>query len=263
MTLHDKLETIFKDAFGVEQLTDDMSIDTVDGWDSMAHVALIMALQKEFDITITPADAIELTDVAAVKNFLKGQRKMNFQNPEHDNLFLKSKRVCLRNFQADDIKIKVQWLNDPEVNRNLILHESIEYDKTLTWYNNAKSDVSRKDLVIDVEGSKSIGCVGLRKIDILNKSACFYILIGEKKYWGQGFAKEASLLLFEWAFKRLRLNKIWSNVASYNTASLALLGRIGFIQEGYLREEEILNGKNIDIVRFGLLASDFIKTLKK
>jgi len=71
MTTHDKLETIFQNAFGIEQLTDDLSIDTVEGWDSMAHVALIMTLQKEFDVSIAPADAIELTDVHSIKEFLR------------------------------------------------------------------------------------------------------------------------------------------------------------------------------------------------
>ena len=70
MTTEEKLQQIFKDAFGVDELTDDLSIDTVDGWDSMAHVALIMTLQKEFNITITPIDAIELTDVAAIKKHI-------------------------------------------------------------------------------------------------------------------------------------------------------------------------------------------------
>ncbi len=70
MKTHEKLEKIFQDAFGVEKLTDDMSIDTVEGWDSMAHVALIMTLQKEFDISITPQQAIELTDVASIKKML-------------------------------------------------------------------------------------------------------------------------------------------------------------------------------------------------
>ncbi|MBL7215657.1 MAG: acyl carrier protein [Phycisphaerae bacterium] len=70
MTTHEKLEQIFHDAFGVEKLTDDMSIDTVEGWDSMAHVALIMTLQKEFNITISPQKAIELTDVASIKQLL-------------------------------------------------------------------------------------------------------------------------------------------------------------------------------------------------
>ena len=70
MLIHDKLEKIFQDAFGIENLTDDLSIDTVDGWDSMAHVALIMTLQKEFDTTVSPQQAIELIDVVSIKAFL-------------------------------------------------------------------------------------------------------------------------------------------------------------------------------------------------
>jgi acyl carrier protein len=72
MTTHEKLEKIFRDAFGVNKLTDDLSIDTVEGWDSMAHVALIMTLQKEFDVSISPQEAIELTDVASIKKFCDG-----------------------------------------------------------------------------------------------------------------------------------------------------------------------------------------------
>ena len=48
-----------------------MSIENVKGWDSMAHVGLILALQQEFDVSISPAEAIELTDIAAIKKFLR------------------------------------------------------------------------------------------------------------------------------------------------------------------------------------------------
>lgn len=70
-SVNEKLETIFQGAFGVDKLTDDMSIETVEGWDSMAHVALIMTLQKEFNIAIAPADAIELTSIDLIKKFLE------------------------------------------------------------------------------------------------------------------------------------------------------------------------------------------------
>jgi acyl carrier protein len=47
-----------------------MSIDNVEGWDSMAHVGLILALQKEFGVSISPADAIELTTVKEIIRYL-------------------------------------------------------------------------------------------------------------------------------------------------------------------------------------------------
>ncbi len=66
-----KLAKIFKEAFGIDQLEDSMSIESVEGWDSMAHVGLIMELQKEFKVSISPADAIELTSVEKIIKYLK------------------------------------------------------------------------------------------------------------------------------------------------------------------------------------------------
>jgi len=65
----DRVETIFRQSFEIEKFTEDLSIDNVPGWDSMAHVGLILALQKEFGVTIPPAEAIELTNVKNIKSY--------------------------------------------------------------------------------------------------------------------------------------------------------------------------------------------------
>ena len=64
-------------------------------------------------------------------------------------------------------------------------------------------------------------------------------------------------MLIEWGFFELALNKIWSTVRPTNAVSLALLRKVGFKEEGLLREEEILSGQKIDVVRLGLLRSEF------
>jgi acyl carrier protein len=66
----DRVETIFRQSFEIEKFTEDLSIDNVPGWDSMAHVGLILALQKEFGVSISPADAIELTSVKNIIRYL-------------------------------------------------------------------------------------------------------------------------------------------------------------------------------------------------
>lgn len=71
--IKDRLEVIFRQSFEIEQFTEDLSIDNVPGWDSMAHVGLILALQKEFAISIPPVDAIELTSVKNVIQYLANQ----------------------------------------------------------------------------------------------------------------------------------------------------------------------------------------------
>ena len=66
----DRVEAIFRQSFEIEKFTEDLSIDNVPGWDSMAHVGLILSLQKEFGVFITPADAIELTSVKNIIQYL-------------------------------------------------------------------------------------------------------------------------------------------------------------------------------------------------
>jgi acyl carrier protein len=68
--IKDRLENIFRQSFEIEQFTEDLSIDNVPGWDSMAHVGLILALQKEFGISIPPVDALELTSAKNIMNYL-------------------------------------------------------------------------------------------------------------------------------------------------------------------------------------------------
>jgi acyl carrier protein len=68
--IKDRLEIIFRQSFEIENFTEDLSIDNVPGWDSMAHVGLILALQKEFAVSISPADAIELTSVKNIIQYL-------------------------------------------------------------------------------------------------------------------------------------------------------------------------------------------------
>ncbi len=71
--IKDRLEVIFRQSFEIEKFTEDLSIDNVPGWDSMAHVGLIIALQKEFAVSIPPVDAIELTSVKNIIQYLASQ----------------------------------------------------------------------------------------------------------------------------------------------------------------------------------------------
>lgn len=69
--MREQLNKIFQQAFGVETIEDSMAIENVEGWDSMAHVGLIMELQKVFKVSISPVDAIELTSVEKIIKYLK------------------------------------------------------------------------------------------------------------------------------------------------------------------------------------------------
>lgn len=70
-----KLSGVFADVFGVESIDDGTSIATLEAWDSIAHLTLMVALEKEFDVSIATDKAIELTGVAEIKEFLSKSSK--------------------------------------------------------------------------------------------------------------------------------------------------------------------------------------------
>jgi ribosomal-protein-alanine N-acetyltransferase len=75
--------------------------------------------------------------------------------------------------------------------------------------------------------------------------------------WGQGYATEAAGALLQWAFDRLDLNRVQAETDTRNLASARVLEKLGFVREGTLREDCIVNGDVSDSWVFGLLRRDW------
>ncbi len=60
--LRTDLESVFRRLFDDDELilTDDMSAEDVDGWDSMAHINLIIAVEKRFNVKFAASEIAEL-----------------------------------------------------------------------------------------------------------------------------------------------------------------------------------------------------------
>lgn len=54
-----------------QDLDDDSSPDTVEGWDSLAHSTLILEFETEYDVSVAPGDAMEMVDVRSIKAVLR------------------------------------------------------------------------------------------------------------------------------------------------------------------------------------------------
>jgi len=74
--------------------------------------------------------------------------------------------------------------------------------------------------------------------------------------WGHGYATEAARALLQWAFPTLDLNRVQAETDTRNTASARVLEKLGFVREGTLRENCIVNGEVSDSWLYGLIGSD-------
>ena len=76
MTHLDRVRRIFSDVFQVplDQVTPQSSPDTIETWDSLQHLNLVLALEQEFQIQFTPEEIEQLLSVELVAARLEQKR---------------------------------------------------------------------------------------------------------------------------------------------------------------------------------------------
>lgn len=75
--------------------------------------------------------------------------------------------------------------------------------------------------------------------------------------WGHGYATEAAGALLQWAFETLDLNRVQAETDTRNLASARVLEKIGFLREGTLREDCVVNSEVSDSWVFGLIKREW------
>lgn len=177
---------------------------------------------------------------------LRGERIEIMLATNHD--------VALRQFEIDDIPLKVAWINDPQVHRYLHYDLPLDLEKTRNWFLK-KDNTSREDLVILYRGTP-VGLIGLLQIDAVNRKAEFYISIGETSLYRSGIGSQASLLLLRHAFCERNLHKVYLNVDADNIAAISMYEKLGFRKEGVFHDDLLRGTQYVDRVRYAIFAGN-------
>jgi diamine N-acetyltransferase len=171
------------------------------------------------------------------------------------------KRVRLRAMEREDLPLFVAWLNDQEVRQNMMECIPLSSENEKRWYESMlELPRALQPLGIEIftsDGWEMIGNLSLHNIEQINRGAEVGIVIGEKKYWNQGYGREAMRLLLRHAFNHLNLNRVYLRVYETNLRGIRSYERAGFIHEGRLRQAQFCNGKFVDVLIMSVLRSEW------
>ena len=174
--------------------------------------------------------------------------------------FLEGDLVILRPLEESDIEGNyAKWLNDKEVCEGNS-HHVYPYTKEdgLSYIRHALSTKSAVILaVVDKESGTHIGNISLQNINQIYRTAEFAIIIGEKDFWGKGYAKEAAKLIIEHGFSALNLERIACGTFDGNTGMEKLATYLGMQEEGRRRSAVYKNGERKDMLEYGVLRDEF------
>lgn len=169
---------------------------------------------------------------------------------------MQTETVVIRKFEERDIPFKVRWINDEANNRYLHYELPLEEEKTLAWFRGNKDRKDRYDAVIEWAG-EPVGVIGL--LSIADGQAEYYITLGEERAKGRGVAKQASLLLLEYAFRRRALNRVYLYTEVENLAAQRLFERCGFRRTGLAQKSAINRGRVVDRYVYELSRQEFLR----
>lgn len=165
------------------------------------------------------------------------------------------KRVFLRPMLLDDAEYIVRWRSDPEILVNIFAREPLTLESHLKWFQSPREN--RLDYVICLNDTeKQIGTLNFTNIDRENLKAEAGKMLGDKSIWGKGLAKEAFILWISFGFRELGLNRIYVRTLSTNQTNIGLNKRLGFVEEGLLREDYKYGDKYFDVVVMSILRAE-------
>ncbi len=107
------------------------------------------------------------------------------------------------------------------------------------------------------EDDSVVGLANLDGVNYINGNSEVGIAITAVERQGQGLAEEALRLLITYCFDEMRLHRVWARIVAANEASLRLFRKLGFREEGRLREQLRREGGYIDMIFMGLLEDEW------
>jgi RimJ/RimL family protein N-acetyltransferase len=168
--------------------------------------------------------------------------------------------VRLRPLALTDVDHMMTWVNDPAIVGNFATFSGRAFtrDEELAYIERMmRSDVDRVFAIETSDDGRYLGNVGVHQIHWPSRVGRLACIIGARGDMGKGYGSAAIRALLDHAFHDMRLHKVFLICFRENTRAQAIYHRIGFVDEGLLREEYFHEGTWHDMVRMAILEREW------
>ena len=151
--------------------------------------------------------------------------------------------MIIRDLKLKDAKYMYEWMQDPEITKHFRTDFSnMNIDKINKFIINSNNDQINKHFAIVDENDEYLGTISLKDIDYQNKCGEYAICL-RKKAMGKCIATKATLALFDFAFNKLDLHRVFLNVYSENVRANKFYLKVGFEYEGCTKDCLYINNQ--------------------
>ena len=176
---------------------------------------------------------------------------------------LKGNNIYLDAIETSDLEKLRKWRNLPEYRKFFREYQEINADMQKKWYEAkvVNDNATLMFAIRDIGTKELLGCCGLCYINWVHRHSDLSLYIGKDEVYidDEGIAEESCQLLFDYAFGELGLNKIWTEIYDFDEKKFDLYLKLGFTQDGLLREQYFYGGEWHDSRMMSLLRKEWQK----
>lgn len=174
---------------------------------------------------------------------------------------LESKRLRLRRMERSDAETMFRYWSDPEVVKYMNMPPFASEEDAYEMINllnglSESEDALRWGIELKDHG-ELIGSCGY---NVWQLSGAYRGEIGYDlgwNFWGYGYMAEALQVMLSFGFGTMGLNRIEALIDPRNDNSRRLIRRLGFMEEGLLREYQKTESGYVDLMMYSLLQNEF------
>jgi len=174
---------------------------------------------------------------------------------------MESNNIIIRETIFNDCQYFAEWEIKDYVKEFLTIEETRNYEDIVTEFISRKSDDHKAQYTIVLKNeNKPIGRVYLSKIDKGSDSIDITrIYIGDEHYLGKGFGKDSMLLLLEYCFKTLGMERVTLDHYPNNEKASKMYLNLGFKYEGIMRNAAKKNNKYYNLHLMSILKDKYFE----
>ena len=153
-------------------------------------------------------------------------------------------KIALVPIDDSHAELIVKWRNNKRVKNNFIVSENLTPETHEKWLKEkVEKGLVKQFIIIEKESKKPIGSVYFKDIDCDKGKAEYGIFVGEDDAVGKGYGNEAAELALEYAFKEMKLKRLFLRVFEDNIVAIKSYENAGFKR---IDREEIINKDGVE-----------------
>lgn len=171
------------------------------------------------------------------------------------------KSVYIRAFRESDAEAINKWRNDEnimELTCGRFRYVDIEMERS--WVHSKIMNNSTEEyfaICLNDGSDKIIGYQCIREIDNYNRSAHAAGIVIDSDYHDGVYMIDAFLLLLEYAFVNIGLNRLTGSCLEHHIVSRTMMEMLGFSLEGVERESLYKHHKYMNVCRYAILYEEY------